>query len=112
MCDTGFMISIQLPALEESLMQLREVSDFSVQKVLDSYHDKVPFSSVCMLSLGQAVRVGGGCVIWSRAVRLWWLRGRLSCFFFASFVPHHLYLISMGSSHRQCHDAKLEGICG
>ena len=56
------MISIQLPALEASLMQLREVSDFSVQKVLDSYHDQVPFSSVCMMWLGQAwvEGVGGG----------------------------------------------------
>ena len=63
------MICVQLPALEESLMQLREVSDFSVQKVLDSYHDQVLFSPVWMLCLGRGGGAGAGG-IWSPAGHL------------------------------------------
>ena len=41
------VISLQLPSLEQSLMQIPEPSDADVEKVLDSYHKKVLFSSVC-----------------------------------------------------------------
>ena len=44
-------------------MQLSEVSDYSVQKVLDSYHNQVTFSSV-VLQMSFVDRCGRDVCSW------------------------------------------------